>query len=253
MVHELVGEVIRFGRNADGDVITSRRLGKRHQIGHRFADACARLNYTMSARDQRIANLERHRDLLITRLVGWIHAINQAAGGVICLDFFATRHLEDRQFVGVHPIVGAICLENVSTSGAEREDRTRVLPSQEREDRTIGPGHIGVHAGQARHKALGQVGECHEQHAPHAAQGIDIGVGAVRHRIAAEQVGHKRQLVRSQARKRDARQRQRINPDIAHVDTALNRLDKRSVEGGVMRDHRASADKIGESRHGLNG
>ena len=205
MVHELVGEVIRFGRNANSDVITSRRLGKRHQIGHRLADARTRLDYTVGTRDQRIAHLNRHRDLLVARLIGGVHTIDQAARGIVCLNLLTTRHLEDRQFVGVHSIVGAICLENVSASGAEREDRTRVLPCQEREDRTIGPGHIGVHVGQARHKALGQVGEGNEQHAPHAAQGIDIGVGAVRHRIAAEQVSHKRQLVRSQARKRDAR------------------------------------------------
>ena len=131
MVHELVGKIVRFGRNTNRDVVTACCLGKRHQIGHRFADARARLNYTMSARNQRIADLERHRDLLITRLVGGIHAIDQATWRIVCLNLLTTRHLEYRQFVGVHPIVGAIGLENVSTSGAEREDRTRVLPRQE--------------------------------------------------------------------------------------------------------------------------
>ena len=130
MVHELVGKIVRFGRNTNRDVVTTRRLGKRHQVGHRFADACARLNYTMSARDQRIADLERHRDLLITRLIGGIHAIDQATWRIVCLNLLTTRHLEDRQFVGVHPIVGAIGPENVSASGAEREDRARVLPRQ---------------------------------------------------------------------------------------------------------------------------
>ena len=133
----------------------------------------------MSARDQRIADLERHRDLLITRLVGGVHAIDQATWRIVCLNLLTTRHLEDRQFVGVHPIVGAIGLENVSTSGAEGEDRTRVLPCQEREDRTIRPRHVRMHVGQARHEALGQVGECHEQHAPYAAQGVDVGIGTV--------------------------------------------------------------------------
>ena len=131
MIHELVGEIIRFSRDTNRDVVAACCLGKRHQIGHRFADACARLNYTMSARDQRIADLERHRDLLITRLVGGIHAIDQATRRIVCLNLLTTRHLEDRQFVGVHPIVGAVGLENVSTSGAEREDRARVLPRQE--------------------------------------------------------------------------------------------------------------------------
>ena len=109
-----------------------------------------------------------------------------------------------------------------------------------------------MHIGQARHKTLRQVGECHEQHAPYATQGVDIGVGAVRHRVAAKQVGHERQLVRGQARKRDSRKRQRIDPDVADVDTALDRRDKRTVEGCVMRDNRAAADKIGESGDGLN-
>ena len=59
--------------------------------------------------------------------------------------------------------------------------------------------------------------------------------------------------MRCQARKRDARQCQRIDPDVADVDTALDRLDKRTVEGGVMRDHRATTDKFGESGHGLDG
>ena len=75
----------------------------------------------------------------------------------------------------------------------------------------------------------------------------------MRHRVAAKQVGHERQLMRGQARKRDARQRQRIDPDVTDVDAALDRLDKRAVEGGVMCDHRAAADKIGESGDSLNG
>ena len=61
-----------------------------------------------------------------------------------------------------------------------------------------------------------------------------------------------RDLLRK-ARKRDSRQRQRIDPNIAHVDAAFDRLDKRAVERGVMCDHRATTDKIGESGDGLNG
>ena len=110
-----------------------------------------------------------------------------------------------------------------------------------------------MHVGQARHQALRQVGERHEQYTPHTTQGVDIGVGAVRHQVAAKQVGHERQLMRGQARKRDARQCQRIDPDVTDVDAALDRLDKRTVEGGVMCDHRAAADKIGESGDSLNG
>ncbi len=58
--------------------------------------------------------------------------------------------------------------------------------------------------------------------------------------------------MRGQARKRDARQRQRIDPNITHVDAAFDRLDKRAVERGVVCDHRAATDKIGESGDGLN-
>ena len=131
MVHELVGKIVRFGRNTYRDVVTACCLGKRHQIGHRFADARPRLNHAMRSRNECVTDLECHRDLLITRLVGGIHAIDQATWRIVCLDLLTTRHLENRQLIGVHPIVGAIGLENVSTSGAEREDRTRVLPCQE--------------------------------------------------------------------------------------------------------------------------
>ena len=36
-----------------------------------------------------------------------------------------------------------------------------------------------MHVGQARHEALGQVGERHEQHTPYATQGVDVGIGTV--------------------------------------------------------------------------
>ena len=253
MIHELVGKIIRFSRDTNRNVVAARGLGERHQIGHRLTDARARLDDAMRARNEGIANLERHRDLLIARLIRGIHAIDQAARGVVRLDFLATRHLENRQLVRINTIVRAVGLEYVGASGTEGEDGAGVLSRQEREDGTIGPGHVGVHVGQARHKALWQVGERHEQHAPHATQGVDIGVGAVRHRVAAKQVGHERQLMRGQAWKCDSRKRQRIDPDVADVDTALDRLDKRTVEGGVMRDHGAAADKIGKRGHGLDG
>ena len=112
------------------------------------------------------------------------------------------------QNVHVNAIVRAVGLEHVGAGGAEREDGAGILSRQEREDGTIGPGHVGIHVGQACHKALWQVGERHEQHAPHAAQGVDIGVGAVRHRVAAKQVGHERQLMRGKAWKCDSRKRQ---------------------------------------------
>ena len=253
MVHKLIGEVIRFGRNAHGDVVAARGLGKGHQVRHRLTDTRTRLDNAMGARNERIPHLERHRNLLIARLVGGIHTIDQTARGIVGLNFLAARHFKDRQLVRIHAVVCAICLENICTSGAEREDGPGVLSSQEREDGTVRPRYIGMHIGQAGHKALRQISERHEQHAPYAAQGVDVGVGAVRHRVAAKQIGHKGQFVRGKPRKRDARQRQRIDPDIAHIDAALNRLDKRAVEGGIVRDHRATTDKIGESGDSLNG
>ena len=59
--------------------------------------------------------------------------------------------------------------------------------------------------------------------------------------------------MRCQARKRNARQRQRIDPDITHVDAALDRFDKRPVKRGVMCDNRTAAHKVGECRDGLDG
>ena len=205
MVHKLVGKIIRFGRDADGNVVSAGGLGEGHEIGHRLTDARARLDYAMGTRDQRIAHLNRHRDLLVARLIGGIHAIDQAAGGVICLDLFTARHLKDRQLVRINAIVRAIGLEHVGTSGAERKYRTWVLASQKGKNGAIGPRHVRVHVSQARHKARRQVGKCDQQHAPHTAQGINVCVRTVRHRIAPKQVGHKGQFVRRQARKRNAR------------------------------------------------
>ena len=205
MIHELVGKIIRFRRDTNRNVVAARGLGERHQIGHRLTDARARLDDAMRARNEGIANLERHRDLLIARLIRGIHAIDQAARGVVRLDFLATRHLENRQLVRINAIAGAIGLEHVGASGTEGEDGAGILSRQEREDGTIGPGHVGVHVGQACHKALWQVGERHKQHAPHTTQRVDIGVSAVRHRVATKQVGHERQLMRGKAWECDSR------------------------------------------------
>ena len=181
MVHKLVGKIIRFGRNANGDVVSASGLGKGNEIRHRLTDARARLDHAMGTRDQRIAHLNRHRDLLVTRLIGGVHTIDQAAGGVICLDLFTARHLKDRQLVRINAIVRAIGLEHIGTSGAERKYRTRVLASQKRKNGAIGPRHVRVHVRQARHKARRQVGKCDQQHAPHTAQGINVCVRTVRY------------------------------------------------------------------------
>ena len=145
MVHKLVGKIIRFCRNANGNVVAAGGLGKRHQIGHRFTDARTRLDYAMGARDQCIAHLNRHRDLFVARLIGGVHAIDEAARGIIRLDFLAAWHPKDRQLVRINAIVCVISLEYVGASGAERKDRTRVLASQERKNGAIGPRHVRVH------------------------------------------------------------------------------------------------------------
>ena len=145
MVHKLIGKVVRFGRDANGNVVAMRSLGKRHQIGHRLTDARTRLDYTVGARDQCIAHLNRHRDLFVARLIGGVHAIDEAARGIIRLDFLTAWHPKDRQLVRINAIVCAISLEYVGASGAERKDRTRVLASQERKNGAIGPRHVRVH------------------------------------------------------------------------------------------------------------
>ena len=80
MVHKLVGKIIRFGRNADGNVVSAGGLGEGHEIGHRLTDARARLDHAMGARDQRIANLNRHRDLLVARLIGGYMRLTRPPG-----------------------------------------------------------------------------------------------------------------------------------------------------------------------------
>ncbi len=84
----------------------------------------------MGTRDQRIAHLNRHRDLLVARLIGGVHTIDQAAGGVICLDLFTARHLKDRQLVRINAIVRAIGLEHIGTSGAERKYEPGFWPAK---------------------------------------------------------------------------------------------------------------------------
>ena len=85
----------------------------------------------MRSRNECVTDLERHRDLFIARLVGGIHAIDQAARGIVRLDFLAARHLKDRKLVRINAIIGPIGLEYVGAGGAEREDGTGVLPRQE--------------------------------------------------------------------------------------------------------------------------
>ena len=145
MIHKLVCEVIRFCRNANGNVVAAGSLGKGHEIRHRFSDARTRLDYAMGARDQRISHFNRHRDLLVARLIGGVHAIDEAARGIIRLDFLAAWHPKDRQLVRINAIICAIGLEHVGASSAERKDRARVLASQERKNGAIGPRHVRVH------------------------------------------------------------------------------------------------------------
>ena len=253
MIHELVGEVVRLGRDADGDVVAARRLGERHEIGHGFTDTRPRFDNAVRARHQGIAHLERHRDLLVARLVRGIHAIDQAAGSIIPLELIATRHLEPRKLIGVDALGRSVGLEHVGAGGWQREDRAGVLTREEREDGSVGPGHIGMHVREPLHKARRQVRQRDEQNAPNAAEGVDVGVGTVGDGGASKEVGHETQLMGRQTGQGDTRERKRVDPDVAHVDAALDRLDERAVERRVVRDDGASAHKIRECGNGVHG
>ena len=244
MIDELVGKVVRFGGDAYRHAVATSRLGERHEVGDGFADARSRLDHAMRAGREGIAHLARHLHLLGAGLVLGIHPVDQAARSIVRANLLGGRHREKRQVIGIDALLGSLRAKHLGAGGGEREDRIGILPRQEREDGAIAPRNVGVHIRQAAHQSPRQIAQRHQQDAPDAAQRLDIIDRPVRDGTAPEQFGQIRQLVRRQARKRDARQGKRIDPHVADANASLDRLDERAVERGVMRDNGATADKI---------
>ena len=251
MVHELVGEVVGLGRHTHRDAVAAGRLREGDQVRHGLPDAGTRLDDPMGRRRERVAHLAGHLDLLAARLVPGVHAADQTARRVLRLELVAARHRQPRELVGIDPLQRGVRGQDLGARRGEGEDAVRVLPCQVGEDGTVAPGDIGVHVGQAPHEAARQVRKRREEDAPDAAQGVHVIARAMRHRAAPEQLGEGGQLVGGQARQRDARQSERVDPHLAHAHAALDRLDEGPVERGVVGDDRASAHELLEGRDRL--
>ncbi len=101
-----------------------------------------------------------------------------------------------------------------------------------------------MHICEQQGKPLGELRECAKQNTPNPREGSHIVICPMGHSITAEYLSNKCQFMRRKTRQRDARQCKRVNPDLAYVHASLNRLDKRTIESGVMRDDWATSDKF---------
>ena len=252
VVHELVGKVVRFGRHADGHAVALGGLGKGDEVRHGFADARAGLDHAMGAGLDRLAYLECHGDLLLARLVGRVHPVHQTPGRIGALELSGCGHSHERQFIGIDLLGRGLGVEYVHTRLDQREGSPRIFGSEEREDRTITPWHIGVHVRQAAAETGGKIAQCEQEDAPHAGERRNVIVRTVRDGSTAEKLGHERELVRGETGQGDARERKRIDPDIAHLHAALHGLDERAVERRVVCNDWAAADKIPQCRNSLD-
>ena len=109
-----------------------------------------------------------------------------------------------------------------------------------------------MHIRQAAHEAGGKVGQAAQQNAPHAAQCLNIGICSMRHALAAKELGHDGELMRRQARQRDAGERERVDPDIGNIGSTWNLLDEPAVECRVVRNHGTPANELRQGRHSVN-
>ena len=103
LVHELVGQVVRFGGNAHRYLVTARSLRHRNQVRHGLTDTRARFDHAVRGGRQGIAHRYGHGHLLLARLVARIHPAHQATGGKILLHLGSAWHVERGQVVGIHP------------------------------------------------------------------------------------------------------------------------------------------------------
>ena len=145
---QLVGERVRLGRHAHGQVVA---LGKEHlgqQVGDGFADARARLDRAVRGCGERRGDLGGHRDLLGTGLVGGVHVRDDPAGREGLLNL---RRVHGQKIVrlGGIPVGTARHLAEQGGAGLlEVEGRLGLphLESQVADDRAEGPVDVLVQA-----------------------------------------------------------------------------------------------------------
>ena len=251
MINKLVSKVVRLGGDTDGHLVASRGLGCRKQVRYRFAYPRAGLYDAVGTTGDRLANLTGHLDLLGARLEPVVHRRDLTARHKLHLEFILGRHAHERKLVGIYVFAARVMCQHVCAGRNERKGRARVLPRKKREYRAVSPADVRMHIGQAAMKTARQIREGRQQDAPYATQGINVVASAVRHGSAPKQLGHVGELVGYQTRQRDARQGQRVDPDVAHAHAALYRLDKGTVERRVVGDNGAAPHKLLEGGHGF--
>ena len=227
------------------------------QIGHRLPHARPRLDRAVRARGQRLRDLARHRHLLGSALHVLVHARDRPARGKLALDLIGARCAADLELRSVNTGVGVPSLQQLCAQVSQREGPPIPLSAVTRrkvgEDGPEGPVHLGVHLGKAGEKGVRQIGERQQENPPHAAERIHVIGGPVGHGRAAKGLGHVGEAMGREARQRDSRERQGVDPSVAHVGAARDRLDEGAVERGVVRQHGAARHKVGERRNGRPG
>ena len=182
-----------------------------------------------------------------------VHARHRAVRAKLALDLVAAHGgdvvelggVEARRALGPADERRAGLLEGEGTGGGDAGIR------EVREDRPERPGNVGVHVSEKGCEARRQVGEGQQQDAPHPAERVHVVSRAVRHRGASEGGGHVRETVRGQARQCDARERERVDPDVRDRRPTGDRLDERAVEGRVVCEHGGAGDELRQRRDGV--
>ena len=249
---ELVGQGVGLGRDAHGQVVALGEEDLGEQVRDRLAHAGTGFDGAVGRRGERVSHLGGHCHLFGSSLILPIHPRHGTAGEELLLDLRSRRHVKGRLSLGRVLSWRVVGLgEEVVPRRLEREVPRALGNGEVREHGPERPVHVLVHVGERAEKPFREVGEATEDDSPHATEGIDVVGRPVRHRVAAERLGHVGEPVGRETRKGDARERKRVNPGVGHLAPTSNRLDEGAVERGVVCEHGHAADELRESRYGV--
>ncbi len=251
--HELIGEVVRLGCDADRDLVALGGLDERHEVRHRLSDARPRLDRTVGRGAQRVGDLARHRDLLRARLVVPVHGVDDPALIEGATNLPLRRDVQRREVERVFALPVAAHVEQLRAFGHQRERCHRDRLREVREYGPVRPCDIGVHVSEVLQQSRRKIREGGEQDAPHARQRVHVVAGAMGHRGAPERLRYERELVRGEAREGNAREGQGVDPQLAHQGSSRYALHERPVERRVVRDDRRAVHELSELGNGLDG
>ena len=251
---KLVGKGVGLCRNAYGHVVALGKEDLWQQVGNGLSNTRTRLYCPVCRGGKRVSYLERHRDLLWARLVVLVHASDYAARGELVPN--GLWGWGDKRPIAL----GSVCAlprllagDQPVTQCLERERLGAPLDGKVRNDGPKGPLYLGMHLGELAQEPCWQVREPKQDDAPHATERVNVVAGAVRDRVAAKRLCHVRESVGREARKRDARERKRVNPGVRHLGASAYALDEGAVEGRIVCQHRGAAHKVCQGAHGLLG